>query len=74
MSGKLPVCTSKEVVRVLEKAGWSVVRQRGSHAYLRREHGGLVVVPMHSKDLPTGTLRRILRDAHMNIEEFKAFL
>jgi predicted RNA binding protein YcfA (HicA-like mRNA interferase family) len=44
---------------------------RGSHHYLRRSDGGpLIVVPVHgNRDLPTGTLRSILRQADLTPED-----
>jgi predicted RNA binding protein YcfA (HicA-like mRNA interferase family) len=70
---KLPALKPSQVVRALEDAGFVRVRQRGSHLRLKR--GNLAVtVPMHSKDLPTGVLRSILRQAQLTEEEFFSLL
>jgi predicted RNA binding protein YcfA (HicA-like mRNA interferase family) len=66
---KLPLVKPRQVITVLEKAGFVQVRQRGSHLRLKR--GNLsVTVPIHPGDLPPAVLRSILRQAHMTPEEF----
>ncbi|MCC6601946.1 MAG: type II toxin-antitoxin system HicA family toxin [Anaerolineae bacterium] len=66
---KLPLVKPRQVITVLEKAGFVQVRQRGSHLRLKR--GNLsVTVPIHPGDLPQAVLRSILRQAHMTPEEF----
>lgn len=57
----------------LQKAGFVLLRQKGSHAHYRK--GILTVtVPMHARDLRRGTLASILRQARMTVDEFKSFL
>ena len=76
MSPKLPVASGRQVVRALERIGYRVVRQRGSHIRLRDEvnpnHLPLTV-PNH-KAVKPGLLRKILRDADLTVEEFLALL
>jgi predicted RNA binding protein YcfA (HicA-like mRNA interferase family) len=57
--------TSKEVIKLLEKNGWSEARQNGSHKIFRHtENPNNVSVPVHSgKDIPIGTLKSILKIA-----------
>ena len=64
---KLPVLSGHEIVRLLELADFVQVRQRGSHVVMRRESSGCVV-PLH-KEVKTGTLAGILRQAGMTAEE-----
>ena len=72
---KLPVCRAREVVAALRQAGFSVDHQTGSHAILyKADHPNPVTVPMHSGDLKSGTLRRIVKDAGLTIEVFKDLL
>jgi predicted RNA binding protein YcfA (HicA-like mRNA interferase family) len=67
---KLPNISGRECVKALEKAGFMIVRQRGSHISLVREDPfGQVVVPDH-KELDRGTLRGIIRRAGLKVEEF----
>ena len=70
---RLPFVRPREVCRVLEKVGFSLARQRGSHAQFKKANL-LVTVPMHSGDLQPDTLRSILRQAKMTAEEMKALL
>jgi predicted RNA binding protein YcfA (HicA-like mRNA interferase family) len=69
---KLPVVSGRETVRRLEKAGFTFVRQIGSHLILR---GGsppaTISVPNH-KELKPGTLRNIIRKAGLTVKEFTA--
>jgi predicted RNA binding protein YcfA (HicA-like mRNA interferase family) len=69
-----PVVSGRALVRALERDGWSVVRQRGSHVRLKklgRRHA--LVVPLH-KELKRGTLAGILRDAGLSPERLRDFL
>lgn len=61
----------REVVSKLNRAGFSVRRQNGSHALLKHSDGRKVVVAMHSKDVPTGTFHAILDQAGLTLEEFR---
>ena len=73
---KLPVLSGPEAVRALLRAGLVFERQHGSHVYLRvSATGGHVAVPCHGgRDLRPGTLRGILHDAGLNVEEFRELL
>jgi len=53
----------KELIKLLEKEDFVFVRQSGSHAIFRKPGFKIIVVPVHSKDIPTGTLNAILKDA-----------
>lgn len=72
MSPKFPVATAKDVVRVAEKLGFEFRRQRGSHAiYVRARDNARVTIPMHAKsDLKRKTLRGIINDLGITVEEF----
>ncbi len=70
---KLPALKPREVVRALEKAGFYKVRQRGSHAQFKKGNR-LVTVSMHIGDLNPVTLRSILRQARISVEEFLELL
>jgi len=69
---KLPRVSGKSAIRALERIGFRQVRQRGSHVVLmKKTPEGEVgcVVPLHD-ELAIGTLRGILRQAKVNIDEF----
>ena len=65
---KLPVVSGKELIRALERLGFSVVRQRGSHVILRKGSVGCVV-PDH-KEIKIGTLTGILKQAGVQLVDF----
>jgi len=69
---KLPVLSGKQLCKVLEKVGYFTDNQTGSHVILRNEkppHRRLTV-PNH-KEIAKGTLRLIIRQAGLSLEEFK---
>ena len=75
MSERLPSVRPDDVIRALERAGWEIKRQRGSHVVLRKAgHPLLVTVPMHRHDVPKGTLRDIIKDAGITVAEFVRLL
>jgi predicted RNA binding protein YcfA (HicA-like mRNA interferase family) len=55
------VVTASAVVRVIERLGGVLVRRKGSHAIYRTPDGCQTVVPLHTGDIPVGTLRAIQR-------------
>ena len=68
--------TARIIIAALEKAGFSIVSQKGSHIKLiNKEKSKIytVIVPFH-KDVAAGTFSSILRQAGMTKEEFKKFL
>jgi predicted RNA binding protein YcfA (HicA-like mRNA interferase family) len=72
---KIPTDLSgRALVRALEKIGFVVKRQRGSHIILRRDNPpARVVVPDH-KNLRVGTLRTILNSAGLTVDELLKLL
>ena len=63
-TSRLPSMTAKQVHRMLRKAGFRLVHQRGSHAVFEPPGGGRrVVVPMHGGAMARGTLRNVLASA-----------
>lgn len=67
---KLPPISGKDCVRKLERAGFYIRRQEGSHIIMRKDIPyKQVVVPNH-RVLDRGTLRAILRQCDIEIEEF----
>ena len=69
---KLKRISGEETIRRLEKLGFKKIRQRGSHVVLKKQISGEeigCVVPLH-KELAVGTLRGILRQAKLSVEDF----
>lgn len=72
---KLPVLTPEKVIKVLKRKGFVLDRIKGSHhLYYHPETKRRVVVPLHKKDLPKGTLLEILRQAGISKEELRELL
>jgi len=69
---KFPGLSGADLVKALEKLGFTKVRQSGSHIVLRRGSSGCVV-PNH-KELKVGTVNGILRQAGVSAEELKSAL
>ena len=72
---ELPRISGREVVAALSKIGYEFDRQKGSHIVLRQlayPHRR-VVIPDH-REVAKGTLRKILRQVGLTVEEFKALL
>ncbi len=71
---KMPVVSARECVKALQKIGFEIDRQRGSHITLIRDDPpGRVTVPNH-KEIKIGLLRRVIRDAGLTVDEFIALL
>jgi predicted RNA binding protein YcfA (HicA-like mRNA interferase family) len=71
----LPVLRAAEIIGALQRAGFEVTRQRGSHVRLHHPDGRVVTVPEHgSQDLGRGLLRKILRDAKLSVEDLLELL
>lgn len=67
---KLPVVSGRQVVQAFRRDGWQLARWRGSHMILIKEgEEATLSVPDH-KELGRGLLRALIRDAHLNIDQF----
>ena len=67
---KLPRISSRECIKALEKIGFYIDRQKGSHIILYRDNPySKVVVPEH-RELPSGTLRAIIKNTDLTVDEF----
>jgi predicted RNA binding protein YcfA (HicA-like mRNA interferase family) len=66
---RLPRLKGKELVRLLEKLGFEVLRTRGSHVLLRHADGRVTTVPVHAGEtIGPGHLRSILRDVELSVD------
>ena len=71
---KLPVVSGAQCIKALERAGFVIYRQRGSHfTLIRADPKAQTTVPNH-KELDRGTLRAIIRQAGLSVDEFVALL
>ena len=66
----------EQVVKTFKRAGWKVIRQRSSHMILEKEgYEATLSVPVHKgKNVKRGTLRDLIKDAGMSVDEFLELL
>lgn len=71
---KLPVVSGRECITALQRVGFVFRRQKGSHMIMTRSNpAAQVSVPDH-RELDRGTLRTIIRDAGLTVDQFVALL
>jgi predicted RNA binding protein YcfA (HicA-like mRNA interferase family) len=72
---RLPTLKPTQIIRALERAGFEIDHQTGSHVVLRRASDDRrVVVPWHSRDLGRGLTLRIIKSAGLTRDEFTELL
>jgi predicted RNA binding protein YcfA (HicA-like mRNA interferase family) len=71
---KLPVVSGENCIRALAKAGFYSKRQEGSHVTLRREEPFCQLVVALHRELDRGTLRAIIRQAGLSVNELTKLL
>lgn len=71
MMAKLPRVSGKKLITALERAGFEVLRIKGSHHFLAHPDGRRTVVPVHRNEtIGTGLLSKILRDCEIDRDDF----
>ena len=70
---RLPLLSGDEVIKALQKLGYKVRGQRGSHISMRHKALPPITVPRH-KELDKGTLRGIIRDIGISVDKFVELL
>ena len=70
---KLPTISGKKVIKALARVGYLPDHQVGSHIILRNSNGDKISVPNHA-ELDRGTLKSILNDADLTVDEFMKLL
>ncbi len=76
MSRHLPVVSGRQLIRILKRLGFVVLRQKGSHVALERRDGSdcwRTVVPLH-RELRTGTLSDILEQSGLTADDLRDLL
>lgn len=69
---KLSPINSKDLIKILQKQGFEVIRQKGSHVRLEHPDGRKTTIPMHAGEkVGVGLLRKILRDTIISRSEFE---
>lgn len=67
---KPPLISSKKCIQALQKIGFEVDRQKGSHIIVVRDEPAASISIPERKEIPRGTLRNIIRQAGLTVEEF----
>ena len=72
---RIPRIAGLELVAALARCGFTTIRTRGSHHFLRHEDGRTTVVPVHSGEIVgPGLLHKILRDCHLSVDDLQDLL
>lgn len=70
MSSKYPVLPPDKIIKVMKKFGFYKISQKGSHAkYINKETGKIFIIPMHY-EIAKGTLKSILEQADIELNQF----
>jgi predicted RNA binding protein YcfA (HicA-like mRNA interferase family) len=67
---KLPVISGKECMRALTRCGFYLIRQKGSHLILRNDDAYIQLVVPNHRTIDRGTLRAIIRQADLSVDDF----
>lgn len=71
----LPVTSSRKVIKAFENDGWKKDRQSGSHVTMIKDgYAAILTIPHPSDTVKRGTLRSLIRDAGLTVEEFVKLL
>jgi len=70
---RLPVVSGREIIKALGRIGYYVRDQESSHVHLRHPQRKPLTILYH-KEIARGTLRAIIRDAELTVEEFRELL
>ncbi len=72
---ELPVFTASELIKILNKMNFRVIRQKGSHVFLRHNDGRTTIVPVHpTEEIDRGLLNKIIKkDLKITREEFMKY-
>ncbi len=76
MTRRIPIIKGSDLVKTLEKAGFIARRQKGSHLHMYRDSDQKrVTVPIHKgKTIPVGTLKAILKDADLTVDQLRGLI
>ena len=68
---KLPSIKPRKLIKIFEKEGYVIDRQKGSHVILlHAQSRRRLTIPMHTRDVPNGTLLAIIKDSGLTKDEF----
>jgi predicted RNA binding protein YcfA (HicA-like mRNA interferase family) len=71
---RLPVTSGRQAIAALERDGWEVARQESSHVTMKKRGVRFLLTVPLARELDAGTLRRLVRDSGLTVEEFRSLL
>jgi predicted RNA binding protein YcfA (HicA-like mRNA interferase family) len=71
---RLPVISGRQAISAFARDGWVVARQESSHVTMRKQGCRFLLTVPLARELDAGTLRRLIRDASLTVEQFRAYL
>ncbi len=73
---RLPQISAVELIKILDKIGFKVIRQEGSHAFLKNKDGRTTVIPNHpGEKLDRGLLNKVIKkDIQISRKDFEELL
>lgn len=69
--GHLPQVKPAKLIRIIQKKGFIIIRQSGSHVILKHPDNRFTTIPNHTKTIGKGLLAKILKDTKITVEELK---
>ena len=71
---KLPIVSTKQLIKILKDLDFVETRQKGSHKFFKHTDGRVTSVPFHTGDLGKGLLRKILNQIKISPEELRKLI
>jgi predicted RNA binding protein YcfA (HicA-like mRNA interferase family) len=71
---RLPVVSGKRAIAAFERDGWAVARQESSHVTMKKPGCRFLLTVPLARELDAGTLRRLIRDSGLSVEQFRDLL
>jgi predicted RNA binding protein YcfA (HicA-like mRNA interferase family) len=72
---KITPLSPRKLIKILQKAGFKIIRQKGSHAIMMNDKSIRIVIPVHpGKDVKPGLIRAIIKEAGLSREDFLKLL
>jgi len=71
---RLPVTSGRQAIAAFERDGWEVARQESSHVTMKKRGVRFLLTVPLARELDAGTLRRLVRDSGLTVEEFRSLL
>ena len=70
MSSRIRLCSGAKVVQKLQRAGWIIARQKGSHIMMTKSNYQYTLsIPQH-KELGVGIISKLIKQANLTVDEF----